>query len=178
MNMQDAPSQKQIEELSTRELGLALLPWFARSERESRPIKDMARWLIEETLHNPKLYEPLSEAIDYLLREGLLVHELKHGYGDSRVLRLSRLGKQVLEATPTEYVFSDTRASELVHPRLKDALREMDRGFEHYADAQFKAFREVEIAVRRLLGSKARSALSSCAPPLRTLTARSLILGC
>ena len=152
MNMQDAPSAKQIEELSTRELGLALLPWFGRNERESRPIKDMARWLIEETLHNPKLYEPLSEAIDYLLREGLLVNELKHGYGDSRVLRLSRLGKQVLEATPMEYVFSDTRASELVHPRLKDALREMDRGFEHYADAQFKAFREVEIAVRETSG--------------------------
>jgi uncharacterized protein (TIGR02391 family) len=152
MNMHDAPSSKQIEELSTRELGLALLPWFEHNEKECRPLKDMARWLVEETLQNPKLYEPLSEAIDYLFREGLLVHTLKHGYGESRVLRLSRLGKQVLEATPKEYVFSDTRAAELVHPRLTDALREMDRGFEHYADAQFKAFREVEIAVREASG--------------------------
>ncbi len=42
MNMLDAPSAKQIEELSTRELGLALLPWFARNDRKCRPIKDMA----------------------------------------------------------------------------------------------------------------------------------------
>lgn len=124
MNMRDAPSAKQIKELSTRELGLALLPWFARNERESRPIKDMARWLIEETLHITELYESLSEAIDYLHREGLLVHELKHGYGDSRVLRLSRLGLQVLEATPKEYVFSDTRASACLSPPALRSVRQ------------------------------------------------------
>jgi hypothetical protein len=82
------------------------------------------RWHVVDNLKRRDLLEPLDEAIDYLFREGLLVHDLTSGYGDSRVLRMSRLGKQVLEAAPEDYVFSDTRASELVHPRFKDALRD------------------------------------------------------
>jgi uncharacterized protein (TIGR02391 family) len=112
----------------------------------------MARWLVEEELHDPSLYAALGEAIDYLAREGLLVHVLRHGYGDSRVLQLSKLGRHLLELGPSDHIFSDTRATELVHPRLQDALREMDRGMEHYADAIFKAFREVEISVRQASG--------------------------
>jgi uncharacterized protein (TIGR02391 family) len=131
---------------------MLLLPWFARWEHDVKPINDMARWLVEEELHDPSLYAPLGEAIDYLVREGLVVHVLKHGYTGSRVLRLSKLGKQLLDLGHSDHIFSDTHATELVHPRLQDALREMDRGMEHYADAIFKAFREVEIVVREASG--------------------------
>jgi len=144
------PTAQQILQLSTRELGLLLLPRF--EQPPPMPVEYLMRRLAVDQLRRPELMLPLSEAVDYLFREGLLVHAFHSGYSGHRALVPSSKAKDLLKGIAVPSIFSDTSARELVQVRLTDSLREMERGREHYADAVFKAFREVEIAVREKSG--------------------------
>jgi uncharacterized protein (TIGR02391 family) len=68
-------------------------------------------------------------------------------------VRLTRRGVDFLKTHSADYSWRDTSAAELLHAVIKDdAFLELRRGRRHYADAVFKAFREVEMAVREAGG--------------------------
>jgi hypothetical protein len=86
------------------------------------------------------------EGAAFLQREGLVIRDPQQS---SDFYKLSRTGLRVAKEGLAAVAFTRIETREMMHPIVAaEALPEMDRGPRHFPDAVFKAFKEVEIAVR------------------------------
>jgi uncharacterized protein (TIGR02391 family) len=144
------PSLESLERLSAPEVGLRVLRMWKTEDRIRVPT-DFARSAAESAYNYPDSQRAaliLMEGLSYLIREGLIVRDPGQS---SDFYTLSRTGRSVKAESATEGGLPrQFDAREVLHPLIASvALPELERGREYYADAVFKAYKQVEIVVRK-----------------------------
>jgi len=152
-NRYNLPSFEVLERISPPELGLRLLRIWQTEDRIRVP-SDFARAVAQDAYAGhqaPQAALILMEGLSYLIREGLIVRDPGQS---SDFYTLSRTGKAVkAESANDAGLPRQFDAREVLHPLIASvALPELERGSDYYADAIFKAYKQVEIVVRKHSG--------------------------
>lgn len=146
------PSLAALQRLSPTEVGLRLIEVWTKSNRLNA-LPDFVRAVAAEAYTGPDAIvaaDVLMEGAAFLQREGLVIRD---AYQSSDFYKLSRTGLRVAKEGLAAVAFTRVETREMMHPVVAaEALPEMDRGPRHFPDAIFKAFKEVEIAVRAKSG--------------------------
>lgn len=129
---------------------MRLLQIWRRENRKNVPA-DFARSIANDGYSGVEARKAgllFMEGLSYLIREGLLIRDPEQS-ADFYVL--SRTGRNVSDEKDFETgVPRSIDAREVLHPLIAAvALPELERGRAYFADAIFKAFRQVEIIVRK-----------------------------
>lgn len=91
------PPISELMNLSAEDIGMFLLPHF-EGPHANRETEWMLRWISKDHYDdNPTVLQPLSEGVQYLEREGLVVLKVHSGHPGKKVLELSRRGRDLLE---------------------------------------------------------------------------------
>jgi uncharacterized protein (TIGR02391 family) len=151
-NPHGLPPLAALEQLSATEVGLRILEIWSKSYQRNH-LTDFVRSIATEAYTGPDALlamDVLMEGATFLQREGLVIRDASQS-GD--FYKLSRTGLRVAKEGLGVVAFTRIETREMMHPIIAaEALPEMDRGPRHFPDAIFKAFKEVEIAVRARSG--------------------------
>jgi uncharacterized protein (TIGR02391 family) len=176
------PPLDALSAMSARDLGWMLLPVLARWHQSRGFVPtELVRTLADQYApRNMGVEELLLEGMGYLERIGYLTETMTVS-GPWRMLMVTRAGRDAARDAegPGAHASRALPAVELLHPTIAaEALPEIDRGPDHFADAIFKAYRAVEIAVRNAggfandkIGVPLMSAAFGPTGPLRDLVA-------
>jgi uncharacterized protein (TIGR02391 family) len=151
-NPHQLPPLAALQLLSPTEIGIRLIEIWTRSNKIN-VLSDFARGIANDAYAGYEAIiaaDILMEGLAFLQREGLLIRDPSQS---SEFYKLSRSGQRVAKEGLAAVAFTRIETREMMHPLIAaEALPEMDRGPRHFPDAIFKAFKEVEIAVRAKSG--------------------------
>jgi len=153
MNQQQYPNPYRLppidalSSMSSRDIGLMLLPILAKNSRAQVP-NELVRGIVDRYCPRDMGAEDLlMEGIGFLERAGYVCEAMTLS-GPWRMIQITREGRAAADSSGTHSARALSAAT-LLHPTIEsEALPEIDRGPDQYSTAIFKAFKAVEVAVR------------------------------